>query len=220
MIVIEVCGNHGSGKDTAGELLQKATLATGMVHLTSFAKPLKEEVAKAFELNEEDALRLLWGAKQTKERATGKLQLFRCLDQNFVNMVYGQDPDWSAPRSPREILRHWGTDYRRTQDIDYWVKAMLHHLNQRNSPQGGLTPPLVTIITDLRFENELTGIRNNYRTLLWKIERPEVDNKADDSHSSETQWPHMKHDAVIVNDKTMNLFALKLAIAFRVAVFR
>ena len=57
-------------------------------------------------------------------------------------------PPWVVPEcgKQRSLYQWWGTDYRRAQDPDYWVKRMRETL-ERDAPE-------VAYVTDVRFLNE------------------------------------------------------------------
>jgi hypothetical protein len=59
---------------------------------------------------------------------------------------------WEKPTPPavRRLLQWWGTEFRRGQDPDFWVKWGIE------SAADTLTP--VTLFTDTRFENEVDAI--------------------------------------------------------------
>lgn len=71
-------------------------------------------------------------------------------------VTYDPNPDMSDPLCPfgkqRALLQWWGTEFRRTQDPDYWVKKTAARIfNDR---------PEAALICDLRFPNEMAAIQN------------------------------------------------------------
>jgi len=62
--------------------------------------------------------------------------------------------NWAKPYSAgqRWLMQQWGTDYRRAQDPDYWVKAGLAFIEEQAQP-GDLW-----VVTDVRFANEVAAI--------------------------------------------------------------
>jgi hypothetical protein len=71
-------------------------------------------------------------------------------------VTYDPNPDMTDPLCPygkqRTLLQWWGTEYRRAQDPDYWVKKTMAKISEDH--------PEVALISDLRFPNEVEGIRN------------------------------------------------------------
>ena len=62
--------------------------------------------------------------------------------------------DKPYPSEVRSLLQWWGTDLRRAQDKDYWVKYTAKQLRE------SLRKRDLTIVTDVRFENEAKAIRD------------------------------------------------------------
>ncbi len=189
--VIGLAGPAGSGKDTAADLL---ITHCGFVK-TAFADALRCEVADAFGIEPLYLIR-----RETKEHPMSSLALSKCRADGFVGRMLinhhaqGVALDLDAPRSPRQIMQWWGTDYRRAQAPDYWIRQTsarisytigAHHLSNR------------FIITDCRFQDEVTMVRN-HGGLIWQIKRPGCD-VPDGSHVSETTGEAFKPDAVIDN---------------------
>lgn len=79
---------------------------------------------------------------------------------------------------PRTLLQWWGTDYRRAQDPEYWVKRLQETLDRDN--------PEIAVITDVRFPNEAAAIKKMGGYLV-KVERtttPDIDVPAHPSEQS------------------------------------
>lgn len=64
----------------------------------------------------------------------------------------------------RTLLQWWGTEYRRSQDINYWVKRALAKCKNDSSSK-------LFVFDDLRFENEAEILMVNDACLV-RIERP------------------------------------------------
>lgn len=74
--------------------------------------------------------------------------------RKFEMISYDPNPDMSDPLCPygkqRALLQWWGTEFRRAQDPDYWVKKTMDRIASDR--------PEVALICDLRFPNEMAGI--------------------------------------------------------------
>ena len=99
----------------------------------------------------------------------------------------------------RMILQWWGTEFRRSQDPDYWVKYVhckIHHLRSLNSNN--------IVVSDVRFPNEANLIKN-LGGMIWKTERP--GNKSENDPISESFC--IISDVTLHNDSTLYELALK-----------
>ncbi|MFC5524048.1 hypothetical protein [Polaromonas jejuensis] len=190
--IIGLSGPAGSGKDTVADLL---VTHGGFVKL-AFADPLKNEIADAF------AIDLLYlSRRETKEHAMSCLALRRCLHDGFTarmlmaHALQGQTLDLDAPRSPRQIMQWWGTEYRRNQAPDYWI----HQTSARISYLLRQRLASRIVVTDCRFDNEADLVRHTFGGLLWQVKRAGVA-VAQGSHVSETTGEAFKPDATLNND--------------------
>lgn len=113
-------GHMRSGKDSIAECLQALYATQGIVRL-SFADALKQEVADALNTT----------------RAVGEPKF----DVAFFNN------DANRPRF-RPLLQWWGTEYRRAQDPDHWVRIVEQRIHALDSNFS-------LVCTDARFLNEL-----------------------------------------------------------------
>jgi hypothetical protein len=113
-----------------------------------------------------------------------------------------QDREGQTAVTVRRILQWWGTEYRRTEDADYWTKAWSRKVEQLDLERAHV------LIDDVRFMNELIAIKE-HDGLIIKIERPGFDGA--NNHASETSLDdYAAWDGTIVNDGTLEEFRAKV----------
>lgn len=147
----------------------------------AFANPLKEACRILFNLSDEQ----LYG------------------DQKEV-----VDPHWNV--SPREILRHVGTEFFRI-NIDkllpgiynnFWVKCMEPRLDDN------------TIISDVRFQNEVNMIHEHGGVVI-KVIRSYEDSKSIKSLHVSEQLDDISFDFLIHNDSTLEELYKKVDLIYK-----
>lgn len=188
--VIGLAGPRGAGKDTVGQLL---ATHCGFARV-AFGDRLREEVAHGFRIDERMLL-----ARETKEQPLAALALERCMVPAFVLAMRAHHArrgvvlDTQCPRSPRQILRLWGTEWRRAQNVDYWLTAVAMRISEmyRSAVASRF------VITDVRMANEVELVRQ-YGGLLWQIKRPGCE-AAPHEHESESSGGEFAPDTVIDN---------------------
>lgn len=184
-VLIGLTGPAGSGKDTVADLL----VTHAGFYKMAFADPLRAEVCDAFCIEP-----LYLSRRETKEHAMSCLALSKCADQAFVDrMAVHWEADLAMPRSPRQILQWWGTDYRRAQSPNYWAKQTARRVYDLFADR--ITHRIV--ITDVRFDNEAELI-DRHGGLVWQVTRPGCD-VAPGAHISEVTGEAFKPDAVLHN---------------------
>ena len=104
-------------------------------------------------------------------------------------------------KSPRQLLQTLGTEWGRTMvRDDLWIQIALQRAAKCQEclrGRGGVA------ITDCRFENEATAIKD-HGGVIWRVERRAVCLMGDTaSHSSEAGIPEYLVDAVIDNNGTL-----------------
>ena len=189
-------GFAGVGKDTVADLL---VTHCGFRKL-AFADELRGEVAQAFQI---DLVYLTHPS--TKNKPMGALAMrnapieFRnavlaaFVDARMVNQL---DIAWfDAPRSPRQIMQWWGTEYRRAKEPRYWTRKLLERVvyHQRDGESR-------FVVTDCRFANEVDTVLA-MGGQIWQITRPGIDasTTAEGQHISATDGAAFKPEAVIAN---------------------
>jgi hypothetical protein len=198
--VVGLVGLRGSGKDTAAQFL----VAQGWRRI-AFADALYIEVAEAFGVTVEFLQR-----RDTKETPLPELSLVHCEDEMFVGCFLAYEDALLAkegrvespavqltkPRSPREILQVWGTEYRRVMvSDDYWrdqvFKAITAH------------PDTNFVITDVRFPDEAKLVENGLRGALGRIIRPALAGSTDKAllHASEVSMLDYPIENVFINEE-------------------
>lgn len=193
--IIGLSGPAGSGKDTIADLLAVHAGFTKM----AFADTLRTEVVLAFATDPSFLTQ-----RETKETPMRCLAIGRCLDEGFVarmivmHTLKSLPLDLDAPRSPRQIMQWWGTDYRRHQAADYWVNAFLKRarylLGQRLASR--------IVVTDCRFLDEVDAVRIALGGQLWQVCRDGV-TVAPGSHVSEVTGAEFRPDVVINNSHSV-----------------
>jgi hypothetical protein len=193
-----LCGYAGTGKDTVADLL--------CTHLGfrkfAFADTLRAEVAEAFGVD-----RIYFTSQHTKNVPMAALMMERA-PHGFVGAVAltvdssgrnarGQLSEaWmTEPRTPRQIMQWWGTEYRRRQSSLYWVNALAARIFEHRRAGNDRI-----VITDCRFANEVDLVRA-YGGQLWQVTRPGVDGGStpERGHVSATDGTEFEPDAVIAN---------------------
>lgn len=201
--LIGLTGPARSGKNTVADHL----CAHYGYHRMAFSDALYEEVAKAYNVCE-DFLR----DPSVKDDERVELSMTYCRDPQFVNVAvdeidkkYRAVPagdlllmPWREELSPRQILEWWGTEYRRAQDPDYWVKR----LSDRYAEFMG-EPDMCgyrVVVDGVRFTNEVAWLREQPGAELWHLKR---DVPAVSTHSSTVLVKWERLDSVIRNDGTI-----------------
>jgi len=195
LTIIGLTGRKGSGKDTAADVLCTYAGFTRM----AFADALREEVCTAWRMEPVYLTR-----RETKEHPMSALALGKCLSSEFLghmvlrHSAMGSYVDLDAPRSPRQILQWWGTEYRRSMDADYWVRQLALRLDELCNLYDGFGR---YVVTDCRFANEAHWLRqSDLGGILWAVQRPAGDGEAAaDLHASETDGLAFGPDAIIDN---------------------
>lgn len=191
MIILGLAGLAGCGKDTVADYL----VARYGYEKFAFSDALYREVTDAFGLSSEELLR----DRTMKEEPAEYLALKNCQDEGYVkvgrSLIARENPGTffnldQVALSPRFVLQTWGTEYRRAQDPDYWVKKTAEWLAA--VPKLFAYPELVPqlfVNTTVRFPNERQWIHDMGGN-VWHVFRRDA--KPVSLHVSETPleiWP-------------------------------
>lgn len=195
--LIGLTGLAGAGKDAVADILR----AHCGSYTASFAGHLRAEISNAFRIDS-----ALLTDRATKEQPTSELALERCSDTAFVDRmvvlhmsgapdggIEGGQIDLSAPRSPRQIMQWWGTEYRRAQNPNYWTAKAHRHI----AWMAKAFAPRAIILTDVRFDNEAQLVRT-WHGQIWQVNRPSQASTAAE-HVSEVTGEQFLPDDVIHN---------------------
>ena len=180
-MIIGLCGAQGSGKDTVANILISEY---GFVKLT-FASTLKDVVAILFS----------W-PRDLLEGLTEESRLWRETVDDF----------WSAKLSiqnftPRKALQMIGTDLFRIHfNNDIWISIVENKISTilKNNPNTNI------VISDCRFANEFSLIKQFTDSHIIMILREKNKSINKLYHSSETEWVNYNFDAILQNDNSID----------------
>jgi hypothetical protein len=194
--LIALTGHAGVGKDTVADLL----VAHARFRKLAFADALRGEVSNAFDISLTDL-----STPYLKTVPTVALRMRRAPHDFLAAVILSLSavaPDhrtplsdeWlDEPRSPRQILQWWGTEYRREQSPRYWTKQLIKRLaDYRREGETRF------VVTDVRFDNEAHALRMA-GALLWQVIRPGHDGAAEGRHVSATNGSRFNPEVVITN---------------------
>ncbi|WP_018234212.1 nucleoside/nucleotide kinase family protein [Thioalkalivibrio thiocyanodenitrificans] len=192
--IIGMLGKRGHGKDTVADHLCEVYGFKRM----AFADALREEVAEHFGVPVE--LLLDRDRKETPCKELAPPAPWDVGFRGFMRRILA--PLGFLKRSPREVLQHWGTEYRRLGpegDPEYWTKKLVGKV--RSSGDGDY------IITDVRFPNEADLFMDQFPELglevhTVRVVRPALLNQNKsraDEHPSETALDDFSTDITLTN---------------------
>lgn len=167
MLLIGLAGSAGVGKDTVADYLVEQY---GFVKF-SFSDALYREVSEAFGVSIEELQ-----DRNNKEKPHPRLTTYHCSNIEFCGLMEAASKEagrvvYNKWFSPRWVLQHWGTEYRRAQDPDYWTKrAALWVKAFLDVTSDDGDRPLGLVNTSVRFPNEQALIHELGGT-VWHLRR-------------------------------------------------
>lgn len=190
-------GRAGAGKDTAADFLVPLHFRK-----LAFADSLRAELSLAL-----DVPISVFTDRATKESPHEDLTLEKlplhvwpaialARTDESLDSNGGISLAWLAqPRSPRQMMQWWGTEYRRREDPDYWVKSMKKKIDYHM--QGGERR---FVVTDVRFANEAAFVRS-IGGEIWQLARPVTEAAPEGQHVSAVTGDDFEPEVVIPNDR-------------------
>jgi hypothetical protein len=180
-MIIGLCGNQGSGKDTVADILVSEY---GFIKLT-FASTLKDIVAILFS----------W-PRDLLEGLTEESRLWRETSDDFWSEKL------SIPKfTPRKALQMIGTDLFRIHfNNDIWTNIVENKISitLKNNPNTNI------VISDCRFTNEFNLIKQFTDSHIIMILREKNNSTNKIAHLSETEWVNYNFDAILQNDNSID----------------
>lgn len=181
-MVIGLIGYAGSGKDTAADAIAFGYNPGGAPYRKiGFADELKAECTTRLRRT------ILTVAHRLDSHYT------RMQDNEVIALLLQLKPDWF-----RALLQEYGTEVRRADDEDYWVRMVSTRLR--------LTPIRERnfVISDVRFPNEVRMVRF-FEGKIVRISNPRIEGPQHD-HSSEIGIADIVEDYVLHNDCALHEF--------------
>lgn len=184
-MIVGISGAIGVGKDVVASWLAHERGFT----ILRFSDALKREVASTLSSTMEAYVREHFGNDET-ERVGVESLIHRVLHEDRTSVT-------------RALMQEWGTDLRRSEDQDYWVRTLADRL-------ADLSPFVSVVIPDVRFENEARLIRT-VRGRLIRVTRPN-NPSGPSAHISEAELARWTDwDREFVNAGTMEVLEREVA---------
>lgn len=184
-LLIGLTGRPEVGKDSVA-----AVLCAAQWRSIAFADALRVEVASAWSIDQ----RLLTDRKH-KESPTPQLAAGMASNASWLRWAVVNGHGLAQPRSPRWVMQHWGTEFRRAADPLHWAKHVSYWVQYQRQHQA-----CNLVVTDVRYPNEAQAIRDLGGHIV-RVHRPGTAPLAPDTatHGSE-QHGAIEASADIHND--------------------
>lgn len=193
--IMAFCGSKGAGKDTSANMI-KELVTDGPVETLAFAGHLKAVCSKVFNIEmkyftdpslkevELDTYVVL--GKDNIEAVFKAFDITEYTYDQHVRPHVGQVFD-----TPRQVLQYIGTEV--LHPIDPLIHAKMTLKNKN--------PNALTLITDLRFQQEFDYVKNSPGFMAVYVANDKAESFAgSDGHKSEKELQLFKHECVRVDN--------------------
>ena len=215
-MLIGLSGKAKAGKTTTArilvDLLPQVDLEIKKVEVKPMAGVLRNELSEFLRaVGAEDSVYLVYGG-QAEKMMTFLVDTDKAREacpewdgyREFISSPQFCD-GWTAA-TVRTLLQWWGTEYRRVQDPDYWVKAWEKDVRQYDLNDTAI------VVDDIRFPNELQSVRS-LGGYVFRINRPMVEPVS--NHISEVALDHVTDWAYTIdNSGTLDGLAKSVGAAY------
>lgn len=159
--VVGISGKIGSGKNYLSEQFTKLLVQLGYsVSETTYATPLKDDVTRIIQFVRDNPT-ATYVAKEAEVTVAEAEKLI-----SIIVPELEETPDltgWRKTKAVRASLQFYGTEVRRKQDNDYWVKKIDSYVDKSAD---------FVFIPDVRFVNEADWVKDFYLGTLFRLEVP------------------------------------------------
>jgi len=117
--------------------------------------------------------------------------------------------DGNKDENGRTLLQHIGTDVIGAKRPGYWAEFIVDILKMFEKEWD------YVLIPDCRYPIEISTMKNNFETVLLRVERPCFDNgltAEQKKHPSEVDMDNYPYDATVYNEGSLNDFKKKLEV--------
>ena len=114
---------------------------------------------------------------------------FEVVTNAFRDMIWEKP----TPTGIRVLLQWYGTEYRRTQNPDYWTNLLANRLDNEDS----------IVVSDVRTPEEMRVIREAGGE-IWSVHRPGVEPVGISNHFTEVALEGATFDRHVENDGTLD----------------
>lgn len=181
--VIGLAGPARSGKNTVASIIED--ILEVPVEQDAFANRLKVSAARSLGFDFESLSEYLDWADTFKEEGSIVVEVMDVNEEPYMRPI--------KTITGREFLQFYGTEaHRELFGTDFWVEKLADSLH----------PDLVTVVTDVRFDNEAELIKR-LGGLMMRVTREQVDALPGD-HASEVPISDSLIDYEIDNSGTMD----------------